>query len=76
MDPVSAIGLVGSIIGIAGAFRTGYKSFRTWRKKRKAKKSAEQELENSLDIGSLTVETAYDKHHKIHGFVFANGDGI
>ncbi len=75
MDPVTVIGLVSGIIGIAEAFGKSYKAFGEWRAKRKARKGAEQEPEASLGKGSPTVESEARKHCTIHGPVFSNGDG-
>jgi hypothetical protein len=75
MDPASIIGIISGVIAIAGAFKKGAESFQKWRKERKAKKTAEEELQNSLEEGGPTVKSKYDKQLKKYGEIFGKGDG-
>ncbi|KAH8595953.1 hypothetical protein B0O99DRAFT_671912 [Bisporella sp. PMI_857] len=76
MDPVTiSLSVVSAVAGIVATFKTSHDYFRKWRsKKRKWKKPAEEELENSLAIGSTEVDCQHRSLARIHGPGFESGD--
>jgi hypothetical protein len=76
MDPASIITIVSGVIAIVQAFSKGAVALQEWRKKRKQKKTCEEELQNSLEAGGPTVISEYKKCLAKYGEVFNKGDGM
>ncbi|KAG9237002.1 hypothetical protein BJ875DRAFT_481742 [Amylocarpus encephaloides] len=73
LDPT--VGIVGGVVAITEVYGKGATSFETWRKGRKTRKSAEEELQTSLDVSGQAVEWEYRKLEEKYGDAFKHGDG-
>jgi hypothetical protein len=57
-------------------YSEGRKLYEKWRKKKKAKKAAEEELQTSLERAPDEVDCQRKSLSRIHGRPFDQGDGM
>lgn len=74
---MSGLEVVGVIAGIISAYTSAHLVFQNWRKARESRRHNKQnlKLDNSLLVGSSTIQQTYDEHFARLGRRFAVGDG-
>jgi hypothetical protein len=74
---MSGIEIVAGVAAVVTAFNGSIKLYRGWRdkKRERAEKAQNQNLELSLTLGAKTVQKEYDGHFARLGPEFAHGDG-
>jgi len=76
MDPLSiTAAVVGTVAGVTQVFKISHKLYQKWRTKKKGKKPAEEELDNSLAAAPTEVQSKSEALAKRHGPAFREGDG-
>jgi hypothetical protein len=76
MDPFSiSAGVIGSVSGLVTIYKEGRKAYEEWRSKKKWKKPAEEELQQSLEKAPDEVDCQCKCLLRIHGPAFDQGDG-
>jgi len=77
MDPLSiTAGVIGGVSGLLTIYKETRKIYEKWRSKKKAKKTAEEELQNSLERAPDEVDCQRKSLSRIHGRRFDQGDGM
>lgn len=76
MDPVTiTVSVISAVAGILTTYKTGRELYKKWRAKKKAKKPAEEEVENSLAVSSSQIDNRCTQLSRKHGPAFERGDG-
>ncbi len=73
---MSGLEVVGVIAGIISAYTGAHVVFQNWRKARESRRHNKQnlKLDNSLVVGSSTIQQTYEDHFARLGQRFAVGD--
>lgn len=77
MDPFSiSVGVIGGVAALVEIYHAGRKAYGKWRSKKKGKKPAEEELQQSLEKAPDEVNCQCRSLLRIHGPEFDQGDGM
>lgn len=77
MDPFTiTVSVIASVSGLVSIYKEGRKVYEKWRTKKKGKKPAEEELQDSLEKAPDEVDFHRGCLSRIHGRKFDLGDGL
>jgi hypothetical protein len=77
MDPITiTVSVIAAVAGLLTTYKTGREFYQKYRAKKKARKVAEAEVEDSLEVGSTEIDKYCTQLARRHGQAFEYGDGM